>query len=689
MACASGTINITTGAVGTTFTVSGLSFQPTAILFNWSGRTTIGSANEFDHRWGAGFATSTSSRRAYTSASDHGVGTSAADNNRFNDCCIGTLTTTGATDGKADLNAINADGFQLIIDDTFAVALAVQWFAWDATNAEIVDFNEPGSTGDQDIATSFALNTGNDDKAVILLGGGNGTFGTVDTFSVWEMGVVAGDTPVNALLACAARDAAPNMVTHSYCRTGECLAVTYLDAVQSAASLTAWLSTGFRLNWTTIDTTANQFSALVMQGGNQWQVGDALTSTGSTNQVESTNFQPTGLIVGSHCKTESVAGTVQAHDERSLGFATAPTTRSCIAVVDTDAPTSSDIAIGGWSDRIYNNFDQTNAAKTTVQGAMDLVSFDATPSFTYVMDTTDDVENYFWYLATGDDSGPEPVSGSGSMAIATPSMSGTGIRGILGTAAVVLATLAMSGSGTMELAPVTGTGSMAIATPVISGTGIRGNLGSGTIATPMPAYAFGDTIALTQPSFSGTGIRGNVGSGTLATTAVSYSTGTGIVGNIGDGTIAIAAPVMAGAGSGGGTNVSGGGDLAIPDPVIAGIGSVAEHGTGTLAATAVSMSGSGRLEHTGTGDLAQTLAFSGTYTQTHVGSGAVTIDETHVVMAGEGPTAEDVTILVESNFRVVATRAVFQMLTGRHEIDILSGRHELDIPETASDYDQP
>jgi len=399
---ADGTITLSTGAVGTTFTVSGLAFQPVAIFFFWNGRATSGQG-EADHKFGAGFAVSTSSRRAFTTQSDHGNTTIASDTARYNDCCVATLTIAGAIDGKADLNAINSDGFQLIIDDVFSAGLQVGWIAWggsDLTNAEIVDISEPGATGNQDIATSFALNTGADDKAIIFLGSSDGAYGTPTTFSTFMFGVAAGDTPVNAVFAACSDDALGTSNTMAYSRTGDCIAEVDSDVVHSRAAVSAWLSTGFRLNWSAVDAaTTWPFSALVMKGG-RWQVGDSVTSTGTTNQTENTNYQPKGIVVGSACRAASTAGTSTAVDERSIGVATSASSRRCASLTDKDAATIADMGIDYREDAFYSN--QSTATTVVVEGLADLVSFDAAPSFTFVMDDADPTANYFFYLLAAD-----------------------------------------------------------------------------------------------------------------------------------------------------------------------------------------------------------------------------------------------------------------------------------------------
>lgn len=400
---ANGTITLTTGAIGTTFTVSGLSFQPKAIIFTWSGRATTGQA-EADHMLGAGYAVSTTSRRAVATQSDHTSSTMAADHGLWNDACVVTLTITRAIGGKADLDAITSDGFRLIVDDQFPADLQVAWLALggsDLTNAEIQTFADPGGTGDTDI-TSFGFQP----DAVIFLNSGDAAVNGTGSWSNFNIGVAAGATPVNATLAGASQDAVGTSITGSYARTGDAIAgIDFSSATSTAlykrASVTAWLSNGFTLNYATDLVTFQNF-ALALKGG-QYQVGDALTSTGTSNQTEGTDFTPKALMILSSGKAAHAAGVHGPPDERIIGFATDAASQRSVGSIDKDAAAVADIGTVYDETDMYVN--QSIDATIIVEGEMRLVSFDATPGFTYVMSDADPVAAYFGYLAFGDNPG--------------------------------------------------------------------------------------------------------------------------------------------------------------------------------------------------------------------------------------------------------------------------------------------
>lgn len=399
---ATGTFSIGTGAVGTTTSVTSLAFQPKVVIFSWVGLTASGQS-EGDHKFGMGYMISASDRGGAASQSDHGVGTSASDNQVFNDAAIKLLTTSGAVDGAADYDAFLSNGFRVIIDDAFSSSWIINYLAIggsDLTDVVSTTITPPTITGtDQDINVGLNLDTGLDDKCVLFFGGGAVTINVTDIYSTLGFGAAAGSTPVNAIMAGNSDDGAGTSATIAYCRSGECIATVYDDAVDVRALVTAWLSTGFRLNFPDVSSTPFPWRALVLKGG-RYEVGNALTSTGTSNQTEATTYVPKALIVASSNRAESTVGVVTARDERSVGFATSATERNYVSIIDKDAAGTMDIGRAQNTNAMYAN--QSTAGTIIIEGLMDLVSFDATPSFTYVMDDADPSAAYFWYLSMAD-----------------------------------------------------------------------------------------------------------------------------------------------------------------------------------------------------------------------------------------------------------------------------------------------
>lgn len=107
------TADFNTATAGNTLTVSGLAFQPIGLL-GFSENTSGGvSANDL---MGFGSAASTSDRATLAVISVDGAGSADIDTLVQYDEFVSVLSTTGTVLSAIDVNAINSDGFQLIVD---------------------------------------------------------------------------------------------------------------------------------------------------------------------------------------------------------------------------------------------------------------------------------------------------------------------------------------------------------------------------------------------------------------------------------------------------------------------------------------------------------------------------------------------------------------------------------------------
>lgn len=402
MDVATDTIAIGTEIVGTDFVVSGLSFQPKAVITFWSGRTPVGQAEQ-DVRVGLGFFASTTGR-TFTTQWDHANAIPTTDQIWMNGAA-GTLTTAGAMEGQLSILSINSDGFTLRVFNAFAAGFLLGWIAIggaDITNAELVDFTLDTGVGTQNVATSFALDTGLDDKAVIFFGGLVNANSVAGVGGRLMLGAAAGNTPVNAVSMVNSIDAADPSQAYSYSKLGECIAYSNADmALGARANVSAWLSTGFTINRTenTLASGSIRVSALVIKGG-RFEIGSLLTNTGTTNQTEATTYVPKGLLLSSCNRAESTADTPTAGAEFTVGVAAGPTSRRSMSAITKDAAAISDCGAAFHDDAMYSN--QSTATTILIEGLMDLVSFDATPGFTWVMDDADPVASFVWYLSLAD-----------------------------------------------------------------------------------------------------------------------------------------------------------------------------------------------------------------------------------------------------------------------------------------------
>lgn len=393
--------------VGTTYTVSGLAFQPKFVFLWTSGRgESVDTAGTANHRRGAGFFKDTTNRRAVCDFSQAAAANAVTARAHSDVACFITVSTDGtAIDGGLDVDAILSDGFRLIVDDAAPADLRIHYWALGGMTLSLVEIGslqEPGATGDQDV-TVTGFTAGAPDQALLFIAAPNaGTPPDPDSRGRFMLGAVAGNPIANAVLSVSSANGVTNMDTNSYCRAGECLAKVDWAVppanVSARASVTAWLANGFRLNWAELSSPANAaFYFYAALKGGQYAVGDFLTQTNTTQFSEAVPFKPVAALFVSHCKAQSAADTAQVHDETSIGAATGPAERAAHGVIDEDGVGTSDVGTAVEHDEIYANL----SLATAVEGLCDLVNF-TEPGMDLVMDDADPAAAFVFYLAIGD-----------------------------------------------------------------------------------------------------------------------------------------------------------------------------------------------------------------------------------------------------------------------------------------------
>lgn len=344
------------GVGNTSLAVSGLSFQPKAIRFFWVGLQNAADvvSEAVNERRGVGFAVGTSDRRAIGSFAQDTAVTSNCGVAARDDCVVCTTDGAGASDGRLDLNAINSDGFQLIVDDVVPANITVFWEAWggtDITVAVVGDIAEPAATGNQDYtATGFVA--GASDQVVMFAGCQSTAALNTDAAadSGFHIGYAGPDavtpTTIANITVCGNSDDASNaMDTDSYVQTGECVSMIVLAGgnATARASCTQWNTDGFRLNWLARVTTSRRTVFLAIKGG-AWTVGSytiAGNSVSSTATVSGLNFTPKGLSLIGSMIAQPAAGISTTEDLIGMGCGSSTSSRRSMGVRDEDATASS------------------------------------------------------------------------------------------------------------------------------------------------------------------------------------------------------------------------------------------------------------------------------------------------------------------------------------------------------------
>jgi hypothetical protein len=307
-------------------TVSGLGFQPKAIIFYWS-RNTANATAAAPRSQGVGF-TDCTNQRAVAIAEDDNAGTSNAGRYRTESNVIVILSDGTPTVGsRATFTSCNSDGFTINWAVSEASAHIINYIAiggTDVTNVKAGTFTLAASTGIQNI-TGVGFQP---DFAMFL----QGFTEAVDTASAGlEMGMGFADYNNNqgSILNCVRDAQANNSTKYSLQRTDNVILLSSTAcAIDALAAFNGFSSNGFSLNVSDAPAAATPIFYLAIKGGS-YQVGNfSQPTTTGTQTISGLGFQPNSVVLFSD---NQVAGTALAAPSTfSIGAANATTSRAAV-----------------------------------------------------------------------------------------------------------------------------------------------------------------------------------------------------------------------------------------------------------------------------------------------------------------------------------------------------------------------
>jgi hypothetical protein len=394
MAAKYGTFATTTQAAGNTVVVSDVGFQPTFIIFWWSGTTSATDAiTGEDHKMGFGVAVSSSDRRCIATQSDDGAATSATDHAHRDDACIATMSTAGAVDGLMDLQSMDAGGFTLVIDDAFPASYIISYLAVSGDSAKTGLITMPGANGNQD-----TTGLGFDPNGVIFFGVISASIpNATGVDSTMFIGAASGASNQASIVG-GADDALVTMKSNHNSNSSEC--IQYLSAAVGApasrATFVGFITDGFTINW--LERTGTRYVHYLAFKVPFFKVDNLLSRTDTTATAETgLGFPPVGLMFFSPMVAETTVDTVASGHQFSIGGANSPTSRGLQLISDRDNVADAEVNTGIEYDAVYSNISATGS----LIALMDIQSFDA-DGFTFVMDDAEDTSAKFvWYMAFG------------------------------------------------------------------------------------------------------------------------------------------------------------------------------------------------------------------------------------------------------------------------------------------------
>jgi hypothetical protein len=388
--------------------VSGLTFQPNAILFfaptvataglettNASPSMMIGAAT-FD---GSVYTNQCTCHVAYDSA-----GTASGRTLQVDDSCIRLATSSSASTVQAALTAVTGTSFTLDFSNTSTSDYVVHYIAIECTDAELGAITAKTTTGSQSYTTAFQPDL------VFFFAAGLATTNPLTNSTTTGGRTFFGFTNGSSNGCVSVYHPVAVTTTNTARRLSNTSCISYLNSASEAgtATCTGLTSTGFDLNWTTSTGAANYIYYLALKG----PIADIgifrqpLTDTSVVTPI--TDIVPEHVMLLSTSSTS--LDTVDANYDYTIGGSDGTTSGFMRSYIEDNVASGSAV-------RLKSNI-VTAAGKTyngsTVKGVCTGASF-ASEELTTTFTTTDGTQPYFVYLAIG-----EAVGGGGGGGTSNP-----------------------------------------------------------------------------------------------------------------------------------------------------------------------------------------------------------------------------------------------------------------------------
>src|SRR5574341_1114652 len=385
-----GSFTKSTGGAPASQSITGVGFQPEAVIFFWTRQTSAGTLAGIHS--GYGFATGSSNERAIAIASDDNANTSVTGMRQSQTKCIIILSAGTPTLGaEAELTSFDSDGF------------TINWTTNEA-EADIIHYIAIGGTElTNSLASSFTATAGAGSQSVTGVGFQPDfiMFLSIDSTTM-DSNLAIGKANIGFAKSSTARGAVGVLLedaqgtSDTYVRQRNDRAITELADTNGGEDMlsdfTSFDTDGFTINNSAADATTVHYLALK---GGRYMVGSFGKSTGGapvSQSVTGVGFKPTGLILTS----KDLATNTGAVAEGRISFGASDGTtegatwfhdKDNLATVDANQRTSTDkIAV--------------HASQTTLNAEADLTSFDS-DGFTLNWTTNNAVAEEIIYVAFG------------------------------------------------------------------------------------------------------------------------------------------------------------------------------------------------------------------------------------------------------------------------------------------------
>ena len=397
-----GSFQITADVIGTQIPVTGVGFLPDAVFFRWTGRDSEVDAGPSRHDLseGFGYILNNGERGCMSSYAEDNADPYGTGSGLWNSYAIVRQTAAGATVGRADFHAMNADGFTVVIDEQFGAEITVSYTAVYGKRFNVIELAEPAAIGVQAYTGASFHPT-----FAMFLSADVAAYDTMVTDTRWGMGAASGTgTDSNFTWSLYEDSGAGVATTKAYCRSTECLSSLVGGNVVMRAKLNGFTSDGFELDWLE-RSGAKKVLAVVSDG--RWYVGNDVTSAalGVPWSLSGFTWSPEGYMMISRCGAEDAVDTAAgAPDEGlsfSVGFGTGPTERNVLYTrrnFDGNTLGSREVSMHEF-DEVYGNVDGANPP--VLLGLADIESAFSIDDIELTMDDADPAAKFFGYIAIG------------------------------------------------------------------------------------------------------------------------------------------------------------------------------------------------------------------------------------------------------------------------------------------------
>jgi hypothetical protein len=311
LSCAKGILSIAAGATGA-HSVSGLSFQPKAVIF-WGAHTNTTGSYVADHDLMLGCATSSSQEWVIQYSSNNQASNTVGSRGRSTTACIrGQINGASATiDFEADFTSFNSDGFTVNVSNGPTNALTIHYLALggsDITNAKAGSFTIPTSgtpfsitdPGFQPDMALFAHSYADAANPKFTIGAATGSSSAFTT----HISENSGSATVQA-----AATQRPNVLS---------FALTNSVSINADIGFSAFTATGFDLTGIDFPVATETGFYLAIEGG-QWAVGRDTEGTASGARDTTLSFTPKGLLLFGSNRANNETFTAAADTTLSIG----------------------------------------------------------------------------------------------------------------------------------------------------------------------------------------------------------------------------------------------------------------------------------------------------------------------------------------------------------------------------------